>query len=73
MKGHQGTYKVIQVEDVPKYLIKYDPVTQEGGVEHHQWLIIDFAGKPQTFSGAWFDPDSEFYRHMGKVASGETP
>jgi hypothetical protein len=58
---HGQSFTVLEVEDVPEELIEYNPMTQEGGVGHHQWVTIDApslmndGSTGRTFSGAWFE------------------
>lgn len=54
---HEDTdYVVISVKDVPENLIDFDPLTQEGGVGHHQWVtILNKDDQPVRYSGWFFD------------------
>ena len=53
LKGE--SYKVLDILSVPPEMIEYNPDSEEGGVAHHQWLILEIGGERQTFSGWFFE------------------
>ena len=53
---YEGTFKVLAVHYVPADQIQYDPITQEGGAGHHQWLVIDSPEHTNHYiSGKFFE------------------
>ncbi len=48
------SHLVLATIDVPEEEIDYNPLTEEGGVAHHQWIIIE--GLSNKISGHWFQP-----------------
>jgi len=49
------SFVVKETIDVPEDEIAYNPDTHEGGVGHHQWLVIEIDGEDRQFSGSWFE------------------
>lgn len=54
-KVYEGTFKVLDVREVPVDQIEFNPATGEGGVSHHQWLLIDSEDHPYLISGWYFE------------------
>ena len=51
------TFVVKQIQDVPEKEIVYDPYTFQGGVGHHQWLILEVEGEDKIYSGLFFEKE----------------
>jgi len=58
LKGE--SYTIVKIEASPVDQIKYNSITHDGGIGHHQLITIVVDGVERTFSGLYFDPEIKY-------------